>query len=253
MSAQISKQNLQLLEQQHQLEDTVKIRTNKLKESNKKLIRASESKSRFLANISHEIRTPMNGVIGMADVLAASTLTPLQRQQLGTIQSSGHLLLGIINDVLDYSKIEAGKLEIELISFNIKEMLDELMLLFTSQAKEGLILNIQTDNSLPDYILGDPIRTRQILINLLGNAFKFTQQGEITVSVDCQNNEEQKQLLFAVNDTGIGMSEQQQQLVFDAFTQAESNTNKLYGGTGLGLAICKQLVLHPVNTASNSG
>jgi CheY-like chemotaxis protein len=191
--------------------------------------------------MSHEIRTPMNGVMGMSELLQGTELSARQRRLAETITRSAIGLLAIINDILDFSKIEAGKLELEHIEFALRETIEETIeiLLLRARAK-GLELRCEIEPSVPAAVRGDPVRLRQVLINLAGNAIKFTETGEVVVRVAAQ--EADGRLRFEVSDTGIGIAAEAQSQIFSAFTQADSFTTRKYGGTGLGLAICRQLV-----------
>lgn len=205
---------------------------------------ASRAKSDFLATMSHEIRTPMNGVLGMAQLLEDTGLTKQQRDYLNTIKLSGQNLLTIINDILDFSKIEAQKMELELVPFNLKNTSFEVARLLTSKATEkGLELLFNISSDCPQYVTGDPGRIRQVLLNLLGNSIKFTQTGHVLLEIRCiKKKDDNATFCFRVEDTGIGISEEQQPLLFKPFTQADSSTTRKFGGTGLGLSICHQII-----------
>jgi TMAO reductase system sensor TorS len=203
--------------------------------------RASSAKSEFLARMSHEIRTPMNGVMGMAELLQGTELSGRQRRLAQIITRSAEGLLEIINDILDFSKIEAGKLELETIEFGLREIIEETIEILGVRARaKGLELKCVIESSVPASVRGDPVRLRQVLVNLAGNAIKFTESGDVTVRVRAVDAG--GQLRFEVTDTGIGISQEAQTQIFSAFSQADSFTTRKYGGTGLGLAICRQLV-----------
>ncbi|MBT8359959.1 MAG: response regulator, partial [Deltaproteobacteria bacterium] len=219
-----------------------------LRRSKTKAETAEKNKSAFLANMSHEIRTPMNGIIGITDLLLDSEITDKQYTYLTMVRSSADRLLNLVNDILDFSKIEAGKLELQIEPFKLRETLTEtLSILELNAVKKGILLDAHINTDVPDHLNGDPNRLCQVLLNLVQNAIKFTDDGEVRVHIECNRQllleqEGHSSLHFMVSDTGIGIPEDQQEHIFDAFKQADNIKTGAYEGTGLGLPVTAQLV-----------
>lgn len=226
------------------LERLVDERTRDLQEAQKRADAASSAKSEFLANMSHEIRTPMNGIIGLIQLAQLTNLDARQRDYLAKAHASSKALLNILNDILDYSKIEAGRIDIEEIEFSLQEVLISVGHLYSSSAdKKGIELFIHSDAAIPPRLIGDPLRLGQVIGNLVGNAIKFTAKGEVNLCVElADENDKEMWLRFKIRDTGIGMTQEQVNLLFEPFVQADASITRSYGGTGLGLSICKRLV-----------
>ncbi len=235
---------------QEELLARVKIQID-LKKNKEELIKAknaaemaAHAKSVFLANMSHEIRTPMNGIIGMAELLKRTSLDDEQREYVDIISASGENLLTVINDILDFSKIEAGKIVLEKIPFSLMDEIKNVISILDFQAKKkGLLLLTDIDKDVPEYVKADPVRLKQVIINLVNNAIKFTESGGVTLNVSCQEVDNKKRIfLFKVIDTGIGISKEGLKQLFKSFSQVDISITRKYGGTGLGLAISKNLV-----------
>jgi len=244
----LAESQAQVNQYQVHLEDKIRRRTEELEEAMKRALAASQAKSEFLANMSHELRTPMSGVIGMLDLVLESPIAPDQREQIKTAYSCALSLLALLNDILDLSKIEAGRMVLEEIPYNVRNVVEECIKSQLPRAREkGINLSWDVRDDVPRQLLGDPLRFRQILANLISNAVKFTARGSVDVKVNIEPHPESRtekplMLGLTVSDTGTGIPREKLKAVFEKFTQADGSISRQFGGTGLGLAITRRLV-----------
>ena len=243
-SLQLYEINQELKSLNRNLENRIEQRTHELEEANQQLQKAIEAKSIFLSNMSHEIRTPLNGIIGITDLLMYEEQSEENEEMLRSIKYSADHLLKVVNEILDFSKLEAGKVNYEKIDFNFFQLLKELTRNFEINAqKKGLELHFSKDDKVPAFVKGDATKLNQIITNLMGNALKFTHQGYIKLEVRCLKElEDLHQLEFIISDTGIGISKKNLSKIFDSFIQSDNKISQEYGGTGLGLSITKKLI-----------
>jgi len=224
--------------------ETIELQNTELAQAQKEALEASRIKSEFIANMSHEIRTPMNGIIGFTNLLLETDLSNLQRNYLTTIQKSTLNLLNLVNNILDFSRLDAGQLRLEYLAFDVRDSIEDILTIMSPLANsKQLEFAALIDDDVPKKIISDPLRFKQIIINLVSNAIKFTDKGEVIIHIKLEKNlSKNTKLRVTISDTGIGLSAADQKLIFRAFQQADNSIARKYGGTGLGLAICKKLV-----------
>jgi two-component system, sensor histidine kinase len=246
MLSEVHRRDTELRSHQDSLERTVRERTSDLVVARDKAMEASRAKSEFLANMSHEIRTPMNGVLGMMEIINDTPLSGEQQEMLGIMRSSAESLLHVLNDILDFSKVEARQMSLESVPFSPRQCVESVAGLVSAQAaNKGIDLTVLVAHGVPGQVVGDPVRVRQVLLNLVGNAIKFTTHGHVRVTAGIEpgaENPHRVWLRFSVEDSGIGVPPEHQERIFEAFSQADGSTTRRFGGTGLGLAISRSLV-----------